>query len=155
MIGEWSCVLILGNLEAVALTAVNCFFTMEKKIAVIEDDSGALELISTLIGNLGFDIFPVRGPEALVKIQSIVPDLVLVDNPLTDAFVDRLSSNLKTCRETIQIPVLLISASPGLRNKTETQHVDDFLVKPFALSELTGKIHYWINHPSCISPDEK
>ncbi len=64
------------------------------------------------------------GAEALATIEDAVPDLIILDLKLPDVTGEQLLETLRTCGETCNVPVVVVSAKdidPMLRNKLVAQ----------------------------------
>jgi len=112
------------------------------KVLLVDDEYFNYEMLSLGLGQR-FDIQYVgSGKEALTKTLVSQPDILLLDvcMPGLDGYdTCRL---LKNTPETKHIPVIMIS---GLENQTEKNEAfaagcDDYITKPFDMTELIEKI---------------
>ena len=114
-----------------------------KKILLIEDDPEMRDLISKHLENIGFD---VKKAEDGIKGQELAfqcsPDLIILDLMLPSIDGLTLSQRLKKDERTLTIPILMITALEGLKEKTAVFNLspDDFITKPFDLEELDVRI---------------
>src|SRR6201999_932741 len=94
-----------------------------------------------------YEVIASEDSKILKSIDKINPNLVLLDNWLTDWKSDangqQLSKELKTNPATKHIPVIIISAVSNIKEIAEAGLADGYLRKPFDLTELTGivKLH--------------
>ena len=83
-----------------------------------------------------------NGVEALEKIKSFQPDIVVSDvmMPVMDGI--QLLKSIKENWQTSSLPVILVSARAGEESKIEGLEIgaDDYLVKPFSSKELFARI---------------
>jgi two-component system, OmpR family, response regulator len=111
------------------------------RILIIDDDRFLLEALSIVLSSDGCD---VETHETGVGIEATVeryrPDLIILDLNLPQgpggvALARRLRSNG-------DIPIMFVSASTNVEDRVQalTAGADDFLVKPFAMSELRARI---------------
>lgn len=111
-----------------------------KKILVIEDDKDIRDTIVYILEEEHYDIIASEDSKILKSIDKHKPDLVLLDNWLTDWKSDangqQLSKELKTNPATLHIPVIIISAVSNIKEIAEAGMADGYLRKPFDLGEL-------------------
>ena len=117
---------------------------MAKKILVIEDDRDIRESIQYALEEGGYDVVASEDSKVLKQFEQIAPDMVLLDNWLTewksDANGQQISWNLKTNPATKHIPVVIISAVSNIKEIAEAGLADGYLRKPFDLDELLALV---------------
>ena len=117
---------------------------MAKKILVIEDDTDIRETIVYILEEQKYDVVSSGEAKILKKLSEIEPDLILMDNWLTewksDANGQQLSKQLKTTASTSHIPVISISAVNNIRQIAEEGLADAYLKKPFDVAELVAVV---------------
>lgn len=112
------------------------------RIGLCEDDA---DLRSVLTRALRAEDFEVRatmtGHEAVETFSSAPPDLLVLDIGLPDADGRDVCQALRT--HGVMAPVLFLTARDALTDRLAGFHAggDDYLTKPFALSELIVRIH--------------
>jgi len=118
----------------------------EIRVLLVDDEYFNYELLSLALGE-HFEIHYVEsGREALSKTIANKPDILLLDvcMPGIDGYdTCRL---LKNTPETSTIPIIMIS---GLENQSEKDEAfaagcDDYITKPFEMSELIEKIKLYV-----------
>ena len=114
--------------------------SLRKKILVIEDDKDIRDTIVYILEEEDYEIIASEDSKILKSIGTYKPDLVLLDNWLTDWKSDangqQLSKELKTNPATQHIPVIIISAVSNIKEIAEAGMADGYLRKPFDLGEL-------------------
>ncbi|MDB4924995.1 response regulator [Mucilaginibacter sp.] len=117
---------------------------MAKKILVIEDDKDIRDSIVYVLEEENYEVVSSGDSKILKSIDEIAPDMVLLDNWLTewksDANGEQLSRQLKSNPATCHIPVIIISAVSNIKEIAEAGLADAYLRKPFDLTELTDII---------------
>jgi two-component system phosphate regulon response regulator PhoB len=117
---------------------------MAKKILVIEDDKDIRDTIAYALEAEDYEVISSGNSKILKSIHTIKPNLILLDNWLTewksDANGQQLSKALKSNPETNHIPVIIISAVSNIQEIAEAGMADDFLRKPFDLEELLNMV---------------
>jgi two-component system phosphate regulon response regulator PhoB len=118
---------------------------MAKKILVIEDDRDIRETIAYALEEQKFEVVTSEDAKILRSLDSIKPDLILLDNWLSDWKSDangqQISKELKTNPKTSHIPVIIVSAVSNVQEIAEAGQADDFLRKPFDLTDLIAVVN--------------
>ncbi|MBB6112578.1 response regulator [Mucilaginibacter lappiensis] len=113
---------------------------MAKKILVIEDDKDIRDTIVYVLEEEGYEVIASDNARILKKVNDLEPDLILLDNWLTDWTSDlsgqQLSKALKNNPTTKHIPVILVSAINNLKEIAQAGEADGYIQKPFDLTEL-------------------
>ena len=111
-----------------------------KKILVIEDDKDIRDTIVYILQEENYEVIASEDSKILKSINEHKPNLVLLDNWLTDWKSDangqQLSKELKSNPATSHIPVIIISAVSNIKEIAEAGLADGYLRKPFDLNEL-------------------
>ena len=113
---------------------------MTKRILVIEDDKDIRDTIVYVLEEQKYHVTASEDSKILRSIHEIKPDIVLLDNWLTewksDANGQQLSKGLKSNPATNHIPVIMMSAVNDIKEIAEAGMADGYLKKPFDLDEL-------------------
>ena len=86
-------------------------------ILIVDDEPFNVDFLEQELEDLGYDSASAgNGQEALAKVRSAAPDLVLLDimMPTMDGF--EVLSRLKADTATRNIPVIIVSAMGGVEN---------------------------------------
>jgi CheY-like chemotaxis protein len=79
-----------------------------KKILIVDADDTFRESLRTFIKGLGHEVFEaVTGPEAIDKVSSLRPDLIIMDVRLPGMNGDEVTRQLKKHLSTRQIPIVI------------------------------------------------
>ena len=112
-----------------------------QKILVIDDDKDLLEMVEMTLSRLGYHITTLaKGSGFLNIVESIRPDIILLDIFLGDADGRTLCYNLKLLPTYENIPVILYSAGYVPLSTIEHSKADEFIIKPFDIKQLLEKI---------------
>ncbi len=119
-------------------------------VLVVDDDSRIRKLVSVALERAGYDVVTaIDGLDALARVSDAAPDLIITDvmMPNMDGF--RLLSYLRTVSETRAIPVLMLTARGGTDDIVNGLELgaDDYLAKPFEMSELLARVHAKVERP--------
>lgn len=118
------------------------------KILIIEDDNETRDYVSTGLKEAGHSIDSARdGYEGLLLAKEGTYNLLIVDRMLPG--LDGLTV-VKTLRAAnCNVPVLFLTTMCGIDDRVEGLNAgaDDYLVKPFAFSELTARVNALLRRP--------
>jgi DNA-binding response OmpR family regulator len=116
----------------------------KKKVLVVDDDAEIVELISEVLSRDGR--FEVRtassGYEAGIATEQFRPDVILLDYMLPDVNGNVVCQTIKKNPQFEDIKIIIVS---GVIRQEEIDQLlksgaEDFIRKPFAIEELTGKV---------------
>jgi two-component system OmpR family response regulator len=118
------------------------------RVLLIEDhDETANEIVAELAGR-GFDVDrAATGAEGLDKARAGKADVMVVDRVLPG--IDGLTIIEVARRERVQTPALVLSALAAVDDRVRGLEAggDDYLAKPFAVSELVARIQALLRRP--------
>lgn len=114
-----------------------------QKILIVDDEAYNVDYLEQELEELDYlTIAASNGQEALERVQSVSPDLILLDimMPVMDGFA--VLRHLKSEPHTRDIPVIVISASSDLNSvvKGIQSGAEDYLPKPFEPALLKARI---------------
>jgi len=122
------------------------------RVLIIEDDPKTAEFVARGLGEGGYVVDVVTdGKKGLLQAAAEDYDLVIVDRMLPG--LDGVSI-VETLRRTgKQTPVLFLSAKGRVEDRVEGLRAggDDYLVKPFAFSELLARVEALLRRPASAS----
>ncbi|HET9552698.1 MAG TPA: diguanylate cyclase [Anaeromyxobacteraceae bacterium] len=112
------------------------------KILVVDDSRTQLDWLVQVLQREGYDVrSAASGKEALLKVRTEPPDLVLLDMILPDMDGLEVLRFVKARPEDQFIPVIILSVKSDLDSKVTGLRIgaDDFLAKPFAEAEILAR----------------
>jgi two-component system OmpR family response regulator len=112
------------------------------RILIAEDDSDTAEFIRRGLGELGHNpVVTDNGVDALHMLSTGEYDVAILDRMLPR--LDGLSVLQRIRAADIEIPVLVLTALGRIEDRVGglDAGADDYLVKPFAFSELAARVH--------------
>lgn len=124
-------------------------------ILVVEDDRPIRNFITAALNSQGYKYIETdKGNEAIALSISNHPDLIILDLGLPD--IDG-TEVIKKVRELLSIPIIIVSARENERQKVEALDMgaDDYLTKPFGISELLARIRVSLRHTKVSGNAEK
>ncbi|MEO3404234.1 response regulator [Mucilaginibacter sp. CAU 1740] len=114
---------------------------MAKKVLVIEDDKDIRDTVVYVLEEEGYEVIHSDNSRILNSLVTLQPDLILLDNWLTDWSSDangaQLSKKIKDDPATADIPVVIISAVSNIKEVAKAGNADGYLAKPFDLTSLS------------------
>jgi DNA-binding response OmpR family regulator len=112
-----------------------------QKILVVDDDKDLLEMVEMTLSRLGYHITTLaKGSGFFNVVESIRPDIILLDIFLGDADGRTLCYQMKLQSAFKKIPVILYSAGQIPLSTIEHSKADGFITKPFDIKQLTEKL---------------
>lgn len=126
-------------------------------IIIIEDEKNICSFIETALAPKGYHTAcAYNGTDGLRLIESLNPDLVLLDLGLPD--MDGLEL-IQEVRNSSSLPIIVISARTLERSKVAALDLgaDDYLTKPFGTAELLARIRAALrrSQKNTVSPVSK
>jgi two-component system KDP operon response regulator KdpE len=111
-----------------------------QKVLIVEDNSDVRRLYAIGLNQRGFEVkLAANGAEAVERIRSEKPDVVLLDwvMPLMDG--REVLASLGGNRGTESIPVIVVSGQPAPDELD--RRIRSWLTKPVSLDQLVEEIH--------------
>jgi two-component system KDP operon response regulator KdpE len=112
----------------------------DRRILVVDDEERMVRFIRLNLEHDGFQVVEAfRGGQAIDKIRSSLPDLVLLDVMLPD--IDGFEV-LRIIRETSAVPVIMLTAKGEEEDRVRGLEMgaDDYITKPFSPRELVSRV---------------
>jgi DNA-binding response OmpR family regulator len=116
---------------------------MRRKILVVDDDGDTLELLQFSLKKAGFAVGTAHdGVEALRKVCSLSPDVILLDLMMPEIDGLGVCEMLRSNPATAGIPIIMLTAvtSNLVRMAALEAGVDDYLTKPFSPKNVVAKV---------------
>lgn len=111
----------------------------KRNLLVIDDNEGILEAFQAMLEDAGYEVKTSTDADVLKKLTpQTAPDLILLDVLLSGADGRDVCKELRSHKDTENIPVIMISAHPGIERSVKESGATDFLTKPFEMDELLG-----------------
>jgi len=119
------------------------------KILLVEDHLTVSEIVADYLCQRGFAIDVVRrADEALAASRATQYDAVILDLGLPDADGMHVLDELRR-GSAARIPAIIVSARDGLKDRVGGLNggADDYIVKPFELTELEARLRAVLRRP--------
>jgi two-component system OmpR family response regulator len=112
-----------------------------RRILVVEDEESLRELVTTALEFVGHEVTTaVDGLDALAKVPTVTPDLIVLDVAMP--YVDGIEVCRRLRADGDTTPIIFLTARDGPRDVVEGLAAggDDHLAKPFNLHVLIARI---------------
>lgn len=125
--------------------------TNVNRILIVEDDEHMAQLLKEILVREGFTPTVVNsGGEALRNATEHPPDLIVLDLMLPDVDGLEICRQIRAIPRISHVPILVVSARAEVANRVEGLRVgvDDYMPKPFDVTELVARIQSHIRRAS-------
>lgn len=130
----------------VASHAVKGSERVSARILVVEDQEDVAQLIDVVLKGEGYTVAIARdGAQGLMLSRDWKPDLILMDIMLPGVDGGTLISRLRREVETADLPIIAMSASRTLRDRTPELEADALLSKPFDVDALLVQVNFLLS----------
>ena len=112
-----------------------------ERVLVVDDDASLRRMLARTLAVTGFEVEAVAdGPSALVSLERVVPDVVVLDVKMPG--MDGVAVCRRLRAKGLEVPVLMLTARDAVADRVAGLQAgaDDYLVKPFATEELTARL---------------
>jgi two-component system phosphate regulon response regulator PhoB len=116
---------------------------MAHKILIVEDEPEIRELLSFTLSREGYDVLEAETAEAaLLKMDSRMPDLAVVDWMLPGMDGVELARRIRRDEVGSDLPIIMLTARGDEPDKLKSfaSGVDDYITKPFSPRELLARV---------------
>jgi DNA-binding response OmpR family regulator len=119
---------------------------MSLRICIIEDDEGIQDVLKIILKRAGYETDIFSDGRAVMEDNYPAPDLFLIDKQLPGADGLTICRHLKEKKATSNVPVIIMSAYPNIREFTVAACANDFIEKPFRIEFLLATIKKQLPH---------
>jgi two-component system, OmpR family, KDP operon response regulator KdpE len=126
---------------------------MGDRVLVVDDDLSILRVVAANLRARGYEaLTAASGTVALTVIETQQPDCIVLDLGLPDLGGLEVLRHLRAWTTT---PVVILTAHDDQHDKTTALDLgaDDYVTKPFAMTELLARVHGALRHGRSQSLD--
>lgn len=126
---------------------------MKSRVLVVDDDKAICEVLEIQLKNEGFEVaVAYDGKEALEKIPTFYPDVIVTDVMMPKLNGIKLCEKIKQSPETRFIPVVIMTTLSDRSNRLGALEVgvDEFLNKPIEMVEMMTRLRALIRMKKLI-----
>ncbi|WP_343702372.1 response regulator [Chitinophaga sp.] len=116
------------------------------KVLIAEDDNLIRKTIEVKLAKDGYTVIAcAEGSEAVESIQAEQPDVVLTDIMLPAVSGLEIVSTVKNMEKAIKVMVLSAMGQENIVEEAFKLGADDYMTKPFSLTELSIRVKKLVN----------
>jgi two-component system phosphate regulon response regulator PhoB len=127
-------------------------------VLLVEDEPAQREILRYNLSSEGYDVtMAENGDDALLLAVEVTPDLVLLDWMLPGVSGIEVLRQLKSRRQTSDIPIIMLSARSEEVDRVRGLETgaDDYMIKPYSVSELMARIRTQLRRTRPVSVGER
>ena len=144
--GSASPVRTVYSLQYMARDAQSKDSIVSARILVVEDQEDVAQLIDVVLESEGYTVAIARdGAQGLMLSREWDPDLILMDIMLPGVDGGTLIARLRREPETAHLPIIAMSASRTLRDRSTELEADALLPKPFNIDALLVQVQFLLD----------
>ena len=116
---------------------------MSKKVLIVDDEANIVAALEFLLRKSGYEVTAAQnGDEALQRVESFAPDLVLLDVMMPRISGYEVCRRMRERADWNHIKIVMLSAKgrEAEVSKGVSLGADLYVTKPFSTGELVGKI---------------
>jgi len=122
---------------------------MRTRVIVLDDQQYLRDIIAAIVEDAGYPALAVGTPEeALVRLDELQPDLLILDLSLPGISGIEFLSHLREGSTYQTLPVIVVSGDPGRLGTVKDQPHVATLTKPFDVSALVAEIERALGPPA-------
>ena len=92
--------------------------TVAERILIVDDDRDSLKLIGLMLQRRGYEIVAAQsGTQALAKVESDMPDLIILDVMMPDLDGYEVCRSLRADPKTASTPIIMFTAKTRVDDK--------------------------------------
>lgn len=118
-----------------------------RRVLVVDDERAIRDVLDVALTQSGFEVrSAIDGPDALTAVRDWEPECILLDVMMPK--IDGISL-IPLLRRLTEVPIIMLTARGDVRDRVEGLEAgaDDYLAKPFDLSELVARINTALRRP--------
>ena len=109
---------------------------MSKRILIADDDPGITEMLQQMLEEAGYDVDIEADGKVVQQMREPLPDLLFLDIRLSGTDGRTICQRLKSQAATRKLPIIIFSAHKDMRQMAIEAGADDYLAKPFEMTDL-------------------
>ncbi|WP_292466320.1 response regulator [Methanolobus sp.] len=129
--------------ESLVKEALKSMSDTRQKVLIVDDEMDALLSLKIALEAEGYNVSEAKdGYEAIEKVYSEIPDVILLDLMIPEMDGFEVCKHLKLDPMYSHIPIIMLTARGQVTDKVEGIELgaDDYVTKPFNLKELKARI---------------
>lgn len=125
-----------------------------KRILIVDDERQIVRMLRASLQSSGYEVISAaNGLEALHQFETARPDLIITDLAMPEMNGLELT---QAVRRSVQIPIIVLSVrgTDAMKVRALDEGADDYLTKPFSMSELLARVRAALRRASDSEPLE-
>jgi DNA-binding response OmpR family regulator len=117
------------------------------RVLIVDDERAIREVVDDALSQAGFQVrTAIDGPDALTGVRDWAPECILLDVMMPK--IDGLAL-IPLLRRLTEVPIVMLTARGDVRDRVAGLEAgaDDYLAKPFDVSELIARVHTALRRP--------
>ncbi|HXS15397.1 MAG TPA: response regulator transcription factor [Candidatus Saccharimonadales bacterium] len=112
-----------------------------KKILIVDDDIAILDAMQIILEEEGYMVkTSIDGKQIGTDIRDFEPNLILLDIWMSGKSGLEIAEELRKDAATRLVPIIMMSALTDGKKAVRNIGVNDYLMKPFTIKEITEKV---------------
>jgi two-component system KDP operon response regulator KdpE len=125
----------------------------EGQVLIVDDDPALLRVVEVGLTARGYTVTTAsNGAEALASVERDEPDVVILDLGLPDMDGIDVADHLRRRKASASIVVLSADGADDRKVRALEEGADDYLTKPFSMSELLARVGVAVRHRRALAP---
>src|SRR6478736_5910725 len=115
----------------------------KQSLLLVDADTKSLRVLEVSLKKAGFNVTTaVNGLDALAKVETSAPDLIISDTRMPELDGFELVKRLRQNSEWAQIPFMFLASQSDVEDKIRGLElgVEDYLTKPIYIKEIVTRI---------------
>lgn len=122
-------------------------------VMLVEDSSDLQRLFGRALKHANFEVASAAsGGEAMELLQSLCPDVILLDVNLPDFSGLKIMDYVRQTSALAHIPIIIVTANRHLYDHWENQSADLVLIKPISPIDLVNMVRRFDSATSSVQP---
>ena len=125
----------------------------DARVLIVDDDPALLRVVEVGLTARGYEVLTAgNGHDALDAVEGGQPDVVILDLGLPDMDGIEVADHLRRRQESVSIVVLSADGAEDRKVRALEEGADDYLTKPFSMSELLARVGVAVRHRRALAP---
>jgi CheY-like chemotaxis protein len=114
---------------------------LKKKVLIFDDNEELLELCTLILEEVGYEIRTSANCNNVIeKVTDFKPDIIFMDNWFPQVSGVEVTQKIKAHEHLQKIPIIYFSANNNINDLAIKAGADDFLAKPFEITDLEAMV---------------
>ncbi|MCA9400137.1 MAG: response regulator [Candidatus Omnitrophica bacterium] len=121
---------------------------MSKRILIIDDEQEILELTRNRLNQKGYEVeVALDAQSGREVLDRLAVDLIILDVLMPNLDGYTFARQLRTDTKTKDIPILIFTAKPGMRDLFDIEGIHAYLLKPFVAEDFLQSVEKLLTGP--------